>query len=200
MRIPFVRTLAAVAVLAALSACATTKQPGPERVSPERQALNQGYAQLYWTADKLQLIDKLLLIKAESDAVESVIDALADEMSDQADALEHFDDTVPGLSLDDDGLPKYEWAKRRSVFASRGLDVGLPLIGRTGEDFERTLLLSLSAALNQQRHLLRVMHGDEPVEGLQQWLADSRETLDDLYAQFETLLENTYFCPLPDAD
>ncbi|MEC9408121.1 MAG: hypothetical protein VX549_12705 [Pseudomonadota bacterium] len=182
-----------------LSGCALTPVSSSGQVETQRQALNQGYAQLFWTADKLQHINKLLLIKLESDPVESIIDALADTMAGDADDLEHFADTVPAFSLDDDGLPEYEWAKRRSVFASRGLDVGLPLVGRSGEDFERTLLLSLSAALNQQRHLVRVMRDDEPVAAVRQWLAETETSLDALYQRFEDLLQARYFCSVPEA-
>ena len=180
-----------------LSGCAVTPGGPAAAQDGKRQALNQGYAQLYWTADKLQHIDKLLLVKLESEPVESIVDDLARTMEDDANDLEHFAETVPAFALDDDGLPQYEWAKRRSVFASRGLDVGLPVVGRTGDDFERTLLLSLSAALNQQRHLVRVLGDDEPVDAVSQWLEDSRSSLDALYQRFEALLESRYFCSLP---
>ena len=73
----------------------------------------------------------------------------------------------------------------------------MPVVGRTGDDFERTLLLSLSAALNQQRHLVRVLGDDEPVDAVSQWLEDSRSSLDALYQRFEALLESRYFCSPP---
>lgn len=177
-------TVAAVLTIAPVAADADT-----------RTQLNYGYGQLYWTADKLQHIDKALWLKAERAVVDDTVSDLAQLMADHAEAMEALRAGNGPIALDDQGLPDYEVGKRMSVFTSRGLDVGTPLIGATGTAFERTLLLSLSAALNQQRHLMRVLADDEPVDAYREWLTGAESELDAIYQRVVTVLETHYFAP-----
>lgn len=157
------------------------------------EQLGYGYTAFYDTAEQLSLVDKALWLKVESDGVDALVTRMAKTMGALADELEVLASQSPAVSLEDDGLPKYERAKRQSVTIQRSLDLGAPLLGRSGRDFERVLLLSLTAALNQQRHLLKVMQGDEPSAQRAQWLKDAKQTIDQQYEAMVVHLQRHYF-------
>lgn len=183
-----------VGLLMALLTGGCVIQPIAQPATQPREALNHGYAQLHWVANKLQHIDKLLLIKRESEAVESAVDAVAQTMRRHANTLEQMERDLAAVDLSEDGLPVYEQKKRWAVVRERGLVTGTPVLGQTGIEFERTLLLSLTAVLNQQRHLLSVMRSDEPEPALRDWLLATEEELNALYERLTGLLADAYFC------
>lgn len=188
-----IRLILLVMLATALTgACAT--RPVAQPASDAREALNHGYAQLHWIAAKMRHVDQLLWVKQESDAVEAAVKTVSRTMGEHADALETFERERDDLRLDDDGLPRYEQRKRLSVIKQRGLTTGTPFLGQTGAAFERTLLLSLNAVINQQRHLMRVMRHDETAPVLRDWLKASEQALDADYEHLAGLLNSEYFC------
>jgi hypothetical protein len=70
-----------------------------------------------------------------------------------------------------------------------------PLAGRSGAEFERTVLMSMSGALNHESHLCQVMAAEEPDPGLKKFLLASERRYDALYEMVVALLEREYFRP-----
>ena len=58
---------------------------------------------------------------------------------------------------------------------------------------ERQTLLSLAAAINQQRFLIQVMREEEPIAARRDWLDGLKADLDRLHGEYEALLAKRYF-------
>jgi hypothetical protein len=95
----------------------------------------------------------------------------------------------PSLDLDRQILPAMFIRTRQSVQAEQLKE----LLGATGKDFERRLLLSMSGPLNQGRHLATVMHEAEPNTERKAFWQQVREQFDDHYRRVMALLEKRYF-------
>lgn len=158
------------------------------------QELSHGYAMLHDALKRLKHLDKVLLLKKESPSVGQAIRNLA-EVAGQLDAdLRRIAGRDATIQLDDQGLTRFEIEKREALMFDRGLSLGMPLLGETGASMERTALLSLSAAINQQRYLIQVMIPDEYSQKRITWLKEARKKLDGVYVQMVQLLKNDYFC------
>ena len=189
-----IRYLVAAIVMVALSACASMgKKDLSERpVSEKNKVLSGGYAQLYEAASGLKYVDKLLLVKFETEEFGDVIKAISDYAAELSEQLEKLDKDYPSLSIDKTYLPEMEVAKRTAVQNDRIKDLA-PIIGRTGKDFERTLLLTQSGALNQQRHLAEVMAEAETSEARRTFLNGVAKRYGELYRMDVRLLNKRYF-------
>lgn len=160
--------------------------------------LNHGYAMLHAALGRLKYLDAALLLKLESDAFEQQIESLAEVAGRYDDQLQQLADNRPGLDLSDQGLPRFELEKRALQIRERGLQLGTPVVGKSGPTMEREALLSLSGAINQQRYLIRVMRDAEQRQALQQWLDGLLEELDAVHAAYQQLLSDAHFCSRPD--
>lgn len=157
------------------------------------RALSHGYAQLYRTVSGLKHLDKALYVKVESDKFEAVIEAISDYAGDLSDQLEKLAQDYPSLNLEDTGLPKVELKKRRAVVKDRLEDMA-PIVGKTGVDFERTMLVSVLGPVNSMRFLAEVLHEEEKDAHRKAFLAKTKDRLDGLFHRVMTLLERDYFC------
>lgn len=187
---------ASVILLAALAlgGCQSSDSAsGDAPTDAEKQALSHGYAQLYQTVNGLSGIDNVLLVKTEAEPVEAYIKDLAEQMGQLAGRLENALRPLPWIDLDDNGLPEIERAKRASAQWSRIVGFA-PLVGRTGADFERALLLTLSGGLNQSRHLIRALAEREDDADREAMLDEAEAVFDQLYEADVELLNARYFC------
>lgn len=171
-------------------AAAPVALAGDKRLS--QQELNYGYASLHDAAKGLRHSDKIFLIKFESDACQAVVTDLSQSMGRLAAALEELDHADPDLRLDADGLPAIETRKRDAVTRAR-LASFMPLKGRTGVNFERTLLLSESGALNQLQHLIAELDEADPDPRRSAVLQQAHREVTRLYRDVVDLLERQYF-------
>ncbi|MDQ2696955.1 MAG: hypothetical protein M3Z21_16580 [Pseudomonadota bacterium] len=174
---------------AGLAGCALLERPSPAPVDREYPVATQGYTLLYEVVSKQKLSDKLLLIKIESDAVDAVIGEIAEDAARIEDQLKDIARQDPEIDLDRPILPEMEVRKRASVQAERLKD----LLGSTGRDFERLLLLTQSGTLNQTRHLAREMVKAESDPQRKAFWEDVQRQYDDNYANLVQLLEAQYF-------
>ena len=124
-----------------------------------------------------------------------LVTALAKETALTRALVRELAQAQPPIDLNDQGLPRFEAAKRKALIRSRGLELGTPLLGKTGRPMERQALLSLAAAINQQRFLIQVMLPAEDLPARKAWLERAKQSLDRLHADFEALLEAQYFRP-----
>ncbi|TAH39740.1 MAG: hypothetical protein EYC70_02840 [Planctomycetota bacterium] len=166
----------------------------PEADAPTRPGLPsprlQGYILLHQTVKGMKHSDELLLVKFESDATEKVIDDIADSASEVEERLERIAESEPSLDLDLDILPEVMTAAQDSAMKERLKD----LLTERGKEFERLLLLTQSGALNQARHLARVMvEVEEDNEARQAFWKDVQRIFDEHYREIVDLLEAQYF-------
>ncbi|MFA5941895.1 MAG: hypothetical protein WC809_21300 [Sinimarinibacterium sp.] len=156
------------------------------------RVLSQGYAQLYAAANGLRWLDDFLLVKFESNATRKVIDDLATYSAQLKVQLEELARNYPSLSLDDDGLPLLEKNKRKAQQIDRAKTL-LPLVGAHGADFERTLLLTESGALNQLRFLAQALADAEKSTTRREFVLGVRQRFDELYVETVNLLDRQFF-------
>ena len=186
-------------ILASLAAgCTHVEKPREQSVakaptlSKERQILSEGYSILYRDAGNLDLSELILYVKAESDAMKSVVTAISEMGGELKKDLERIARDYPGVRIDLDPLPEMEKRKRAAVGKSRAKDFA-PVVGKGGREYERTVLLSFANGLNHERHLCRVMAEAEPDAGLKKFLLETGKKYDGLYDRVIALLEKEYF-------
>lgn len=200
---PACRTLV---VSLALTGCALTDAKADEPQETEQvqakpaqkptelqQELARGYALLYELVSSLTLADELLLIKAESDDVKAVTDDVAETMTDIAEALEDMAASGASFDLEDTGTPRFARETREAMTRSR-IKSFAPIVGKTGTDFERSLLHTQSGNLNQMRHLTEVLAEAETDSDRNRFLGDVNKRFDALYGRVSELLYNQYYC------
>ena len=187
-----IRVLASLLVLAVLAPACTPGDTDASRSSAQRLMLNQGYSMLYKDASRIAFAKLVLYIKVETDAVNKIVTAISDYNGELEQNLERIAKDYPAVRIDLDPLPEMEKRKRSDVNRERALSFA-PVVGRTGGDFERTLLLSMSAILSQESHLCSVMAEEEPDPGLKKFLLDSKQRFDGLYDRVVALLNRDYF-------
>ena len=193
---------AGIAVLCAVVAatcpsCSTVGAGSPEPdqaqyPSKELAVLNHGYALLYNKAAEFSKIRKLLYVKINTEAVGNFISDLGDYGDTIQDKLDSLTHRYPSLSVKDTGLPKIETEKRDAV-SSYYLHHMLPLVGRSGHEFDRTLLQTQREELNQARFYARVLIKHERDENRKRLLTGIQKKLDGFYDRVTSLLEKNYY-------
>jgi hypothetical protein len=161
-------------------------------LSKERLMLSEGYSILYRDAGNLDASELILYVKSESDAMKSVVTAVADAGGELKKDLERIAKDYPGVRIDLDPLPEMEKRKRAAVAKDRARQFA-PVIGKGGREYERTVLLSFANGLNHERHLCQVMAEAEPDAGLKKVLLDAGKRYDALHERVTALLEKEYF-------
>lgn len=183
------------AVVALLVGGAAAAQPTHSQTGDSQlDRLNDGYSLLYGDASGLANADKIFLVKFENDATQQVVTETADYMGQLADQLEQLGRDDPSIRLDLEPLPEIERETQAAATTAR-IKSFAPVVGRSGADFERTLLLTLSGGLNQLRHLARVMAEVERSDERSALLRGAENRIDTLYAEIEQVLEDHYFAP-----
>ena len=186
-------------LLASLTAgCAHVAEPRDKtatkapKLSKERQVLSEGYSILYQDARKFDASELVLLVKAESDAMKKLVSSVAEMGDEMTKDLERIAKDYPGVRIDLDPLPEMEKRKRKAVGMTRAKEFA-PVVGKSGREYERTVLLSFANGLNHERHLCKVMAEAETDAGLKKFLLDTETKYDALYEAAMTLLEKEYF-------
>jgi hypothetical protein len=181
--------LCALMLAGSLSGCTILGKPEPAPPEPDYPTVNEGYNLLYEVVSTQKFTDKLLLIKIESDAVDAVISELSEDAARMEAQLQEIAREDPTLDLEREILPEVERRKRDSVQMERLKD----LLGGTGKRFERLLLLTQSGALNQTRHLARVVVETEAREDRKAFWREVQRQFDENYRNVVELLESEYF-------
>ena len=140
------RFLTSVLLTASLG-CASTGAPSGPREAPASSG--HGYALLHEILGQERQVSKLLIIKEERDALESVIDAIAETCGTAYERLEELAKESPRLDLADTGLPVEEVRTRQAIAATRRDQ----LLAASGREFELQLLWTQNEALTYAAHL-----------------------------------------------
>jgi hypothetical protein len=158
-----------------------------------REELNHGYAILHQSFKGLAWADELLYIKRESDKADKMISKLAENYKEIQKKLEKMEKDFPAICLKNSGQPWVVRQKNKAVSKDR-INSFISLKGnRKGINFERTFLLSLSAAMNQMNHLSQVMLEKETDKGLRAFLTDIQTQVEQLYDETVAMLNKHYF-------
>jgi hypothetical protein len=177
------------------SGCANLQKasdPKAPDLSKQRLMLSEGYSMLYRDASKFDLAELILYVKAEPEAVEKIVTAVAEVGGRLKKDLERIAKDHPGVKIDLDPLPEMEKRKRAAIAKDRARYFA-PVIGHGGREYERTVLIGYTNGLNHERHLCRVMADAEPDAALKKFLLDTGKRYDDLFDRVTALLEKDYF-------
>ena len=150
-----VRRLLTLVLLAASIGCASSGEPGPARET--HASSGHGYALLYEMLGQERQVSRLLLIKGERKALETVIQAIAKTCSQAYERLEALAKADPGLDLVDAGLPSEETRTRQAIASTRRDQ----LLAASGRELELQLLLSQNEALTYMAHLADTLSRSE---------------------------------------
>lgn len=165
--------------------------PEPSAAEQKQRALNEGYSLLYDIVSKQGLAEKILLIKFESKEVKAVIKGVADAAERIQKGLDEMAKKDPRLELKLQPLPLMEVETRKSANFERVKD----LLGTSGKEFERLLLLTQSGVLNSERHLSKVLSEKETDKERKAFMQDAYRQIDEQYRKVVQLLEAQYFTP-----
>lgn len=188
----------ALLLAGALYASGALTGPAPdlrvESKAPDQNlVLSHGYGQIYRIVSGLKHLDKILYVKIESDKFEAEVKAVADYSDSLADELEQLDDNYPSLGIKDTGLPEIELKKRRAVVLDRLEDMA-PIVGKTGKEYEVTMLITMLGPINSMRFLAQALEEEEKDRHRQEFAAKMKDRFDGLYNRILALLERDYFC------
>lgn len=147
-----VRRMVTAAIAAGAMACAGAAPP------PAPAPTGHGYALLHEILGQERQVSMLLVIKGERDALERVIDEIAETCGDAYERLEELGEADPRLELRDTGLPAEERRARELVAATRR-DA---LLAASGRELELQLLLAQNEALSYAAHLADAISRSEP--------------------------------------
>lgn len=174
-------------------ACVTSgaREKAPE-LSAERLMLSEGYSLLHRDASSLTLSGLILHVKIESAKVNEIVVAVSEFGGELKAQLERIDRDYPGVRIDLDPLPEMEKRKRWAIGEDRARYFA-PGVGRSGREYERTILIGLVNGINHERHMCEVMAEVEPDAGLKKFLLDTERRYDGLYDRVTALLEAEYF-------
>lgn len=178
------------ALLIGAGACSSATQPRSLPPTSGHRTIAQGYSLLYAITSQQKDLKKLLLVKVESDPVDAVISELADYTGELSTELEDMAKRYPALTVDTQFLPEVEVKTRESITAATTTS----LLDHKGKEFERLLLLKQQTALEQERHMAKVMSELETTDERRAFWRRTEKRFAQLSGKVEDLLERQYFC------
>jgi len=181
--------------LVAVAAGCDKREPGEDAASDlsgQRLILSQGYSMLYKDASSLGMANLVLYFKIESQAFEDVIRQLSQYGDELKKELEQISRDYPGVRIDLEPLPEMETRKRFAIAKDRALHFA-PLAGASRLEYERTMLIATSNALNHEGHLCQVMAAEEPNAELRKVLLRCEERYAALYEMVMDVLNREHF-------
>lgn len=191
------KILAVVGLLLLLSGC-TPVCPPPTAggdaagLDADRRMLSEGYSLLRHDAETLSRAKLMLYLKDESEEFDALITEVSAFGVKLKDDLVRIGRDYPGVRIDLDPLPELEKRKR---FAT-GFDkakAAAPLVGVSGAEYERMVLISVANGLNQERHLVEEITKAETDKSLQDFLRGVQTKMDALYERAEALLRKRHY-------
>ena len=165
-----------------------------QRADPQnqRKVLNEGYSILYSHLDGLTKFDLIFLVKVEAKPVKEVTTAVTDYADTLKATLDRVERDYPAVDIALDPLPVMEQRTRDAVTKDRLLSLA-PVVGLTGESFDRRLLQNLEGLLNQLRFLTQALADEEPEPSLKQIATTAHNKFEELYGRVLKMLADTYY-------
>lgn len=154
---------------------------------------NNCYSMLNDLLDQQKHVGLLLLIKREESDVRKLVRRIAAASSEGASMLKRFAKEDPTLSLDDTWLPPGE-AQTRDAISKTTRD---RLLQESGADFELTLLLTQTQAVNYAAHLAQVAGEADTDAGRAQAMVKMQREFEGLYLELFRLIQSRSVTPAP---
>ncbi len=158
----------------------------------QRRILNEGYSIFYSTLDGLSKFDLIFLVKSETEPVNEVTTAVTDYADTLKATLERVAKDYPAVDIELDPLPVMEQRTRGGMTNDRILSFA-PVVGLTGESFDRRMLQALEGTLNNLRFMAKALADEEPEPSLKQIATTAHGRLEQLYQRVLTMLDEKYF-------
>ena len=165
-----------------------------QRANPQnqRKVLNEGYSILNSHVDGLTKFDLIFLVKAEAEPVKEVTTAVTEYADTLKATLDRVARDYPAVDIALEPLPVMEQRTRDAVTKDRLLSFA-PVVGLTGESFDRRMLQNLEGLLNQLRFLTQALADEEPEPSLKQILTTAHSKFEELYGRVLQMLADKYY-------
>jgi hypothetical protein len=183
--------LLALFFVSSLSHAADSKKSKKEEVEDQRQR-NYGYAIIYNAFDQLQWTDTIVGLKVDAQQVTDIVKDLEGTSKNFQKRFDELKKDYPALKYDDTGRPKILEMKNKDQAKDR-IKTFLPIVGKTGPDFERNFLMFLSGAINELHYLSKNLAEMEPNEGLKKFLGEIQVETKRIDNRMQELLNKKYF-------
>ena len=158
----------------------------------QRGILNEGYSIFYSTLDGLSKFDLVFLVKSETEPVNEVTTAVTEYADTLKATLERVAKDYPAVNIELDPLPVIEQRARGGMTNDR-LASFAPVVGLTGESFDRRMLQALEGTLNNLRFMAKELADEEPEPSLKQIATTAHTRLEQLYERVLNMLDEKYF-------
>jgi hypothetical protein len=180
----FVATLACGSLLSGCQSPSATIPSQKIEKTPAQSARNNAYSLLHQLLDDEKDVSMLRFIKREHSDVKDLVKKIATTSKAGSKLLEKFAKMDPSLALDHTDLPSGETATRDAIAATKKH----ALLSQKGDEFELTLLLTQTEALNYAWHLAQVAGENDLQPDRSQALARISDDMKNLYQEVFALL------------
>ena len=184
----------AASLLLALAACSQLKGPGRHGLdkSAPRSQLSIGYSTIYQEADGIPKLKWILMFKDKPEEMGRVTKDVVAFYQELAATMQRLSKQYPAMRIDVAAMSEIESEERKAIGEDLAKDFA-PVVGKTGIQFEREVLLLFYDTLNEQRHLTGVMVGLEADPALKRFLQTTNAQLEARYVNVGALLDRRYF-------
>jgi hypothetical protein len=180
--LPLLTAVLSVACL--LTGCQQPKAGSSSESSVAQATRNNSYSLLHQLLDEQKDVSILRFIKREHPEVKDLIKKIAVASGAGSKLLEELAKHDPSINLEDIGLPPGEAATRHAIATAQTKE----LLGQKGDEFELTLLLTQTEALNYAWHLAKVASENESLPDRSRALAGVSEKMENLYHEVFAML------------
>jgi hypothetical protein len=170
-------------------------EPRPQqKANPQnqRQILNEGYSLLYKDLDDLSKIHLIFLVKSEAKQVNDMTTEVTEYADGLKQTLERVARDYPAVNIKLEPLPVMEQRARSAMAKDRLLSFA-PVVGLTGESFDRRVLQNLEGMLNELKSLANAIADEEPEPSLKQIATTAHNKLNELYERVLKMVVDNYY-------
>lgn len=157
-----------------------------------RDRLNDGYSDLYSSAQGLAQVDKIFYVKIESDDVQRVVEDVTYYSGRLAQRLTSLSADFPALALDRQTTPPLLKAADEAQKKAT-LKRFAPIVGTSGKAFERGILIRLLGAVDKLHYLAATLAQREPDPALSEIMAGTGTQYADFYDEIDALLNKRFY-------
>ena len=177
---------------AASAVLSTQAKPSSDCARSPRAELNLGYSLLYEQVDGLAKLKWIVWLKHDTETFERVVKPITGYYANLAEQLEDLPKLYPAVRIDLKAMPEFLGKARENMVDARIKEI-TPIVGEKGTPYERTVLLMLMYALEEQHHLAGAMVERETEPRLAKFLGELQRDLGGHLRQVNALLERKYF-------
>jgi hypothetical protein len=158
----------------------------------QRKVLSEGYSILYSELGNLSKVHLIFLVKSEAKPVGELTTDVTEYSDALRKTLERVAKDYPAVDIKLDPVPVIEQSARDALGKDR-IKSFAPVVGLTGESFDRRVLQTLEGMLNDLRYVAKAVADEEPEPSLKQISTTAYNKLDELYKRVVALLDEKYY-------